>query len=755
MAGHDRLIRVLLLAMACIFALGIRPMAAAPVKREILALYHGGKEPTATDTMLHRRAEMAANHLGYIFIYHDLRAPLPPPGEVKARYAAVMSWFTYDLDRPSDYLAWAAEVAEHGTRFVMFGGTGAALTPHNLTLLNRVLAPIGLRYEPRYVEITAGTTIRIADTAVIGFEHPLDPVLPAYPIVRLISPETRVALEVEAPVLEKRERSVLVATGPGGGMVVGGFDIYFDPVLNRAQWLVDPFEFLHRALGEVRFPIPDTTTLSGRRIYFSHVDGDGWNNLSEFAGLGGRRATSAEVMLEQLVRPYPDLPVSIGLVAGDIDARRGGDPEAALLAQRLFALPQVEVASHTFTHPFDWEFFENYDAAREAALVAGVQPPAAKGLGHRLSELLGMEVKAHDEGPGHGAAGSDALPRAYTGESFDLAQEVYGALAEAERLAPAGKKAALYNWSGDTRPFEAAIAATRRAGVRNINGGDTRLDDEYPSVGYVAPIARTAGNERQIYAVNSNENTYTDLWTNHFHHFRALRDTLERTEWPRRLKGANLYYHVYSAEKTVSLAAVRGHLDWARETALTPIRASHYAAIADGFFSTRIDEDGALRWRVSNRDGLQTLRFDEADDLEADLAESDGVMGSARHAGSLYLALDPDVPDARVVLSDRRSVTTTADMHAASLAEARWVLAEFRRGACGLTFSSTGYGAGDMSFEHVPPGRYEIEASDGGGILWRGTAEARDDQRLAFSIKASAIEPVGIRVACADTAVEP
>ena len=66
--------------------------------------------------------------------------------------------------------------------------------------------------------------------------------------------------------------------------------------------------------------------------------------------------------------------------------------------------------------------------------------------------------------------------------------EVLGALKFSEQFAPAGKRAKLYLWSGDTTPFAAALAATRAAGVRNMNGGDSRFDSEYPSVAYVPPL---------------------------------------------------------------------------------------------------------------------------------------------------------------------------------------------------------------------------------------------------------------------------
>src|SRR5204863_2703619 len=108
------------------------------------------------------------------------------------------------------------------------------------------------------------------------------------------------------------------------------------------------------------------------------------------------------------------------------------------------------------------------------------------------------ETKFPDEDP----------PRAYSEFPFDLDQEVRGAIVAAEELAPEGKQGTLYLWSGGAEPFEEAIARTRRLGLRNLNGGDSRFDPDYPSITYLAPISRTAGTQRQIYAGNANDYIY-------------------------------------------------------------------------------------------------------------------------------------------------------------------------------------------------------------------------------------------------------
>ncbi|WP_173932867.1 hypothetical protein [Chelativorans sp. Marseille-P2723] len=729
--------------------------AAIPVQREILAIYDSVHEELSSATMVHYMAEMPLNHLGYIVKYHDIRTKPLPPVETMSRYRAVITWFTYNLENPAYYLDWAAKVSESGTRFIILGSVGADPSDNNLPLLNRVLARIGVRYTTDFVSITMGSKILFQDEDLIGFEHPVDPAMPEYPIIETISLEAYVALEVMAPQRSLNRPTALVTIGPGGAYVAAEFEIFYDEQLNRSRWIINPFAFFHRALGGEVFPIPDTTTVSGRRLYFSHVDGDGWINLVEMERYRNPPTTSAEVMLKELIEPFPDLPVTVGLVAGDLDPQLGGGKIAEDLARRIFALPHVEVGLHTSTHPFDWGFYENYSRSAELALLEeGVATNQPTGMFSRLTASIGLsqERSAKEAMRQLYVSGGKELPRAYMRDPFRLDQEVDLAIQQTEALAPPGKAVELYQWTGDTRAFEAVVKATRRAGIRNLNGGDSRFDDEYPSVGYVPPLSREAGSERQIYAVNSNENTYTNDWTEHFHGFLSLSETIRRTENPRRLKGVNVYYHTFSAEKEASLNAVRTHLRWARKQKLAPIEASRYATIADGFFSTKIERRGPWSWRVSGRDGLQTVRFDDAEELDVDLAASVGVIGRTRHQGSLYIALDETVPAATIKLKARDKAPGPEHAPVTALDNSRWRIWDLERDACGINYQASGYGPGEFTWVGFLPGTtYELEARHDEKMAWSSFATADADGRLEFEIKADAISGIEIRLSCIPT----
>jgi polysaccharide biosynthesis protein PelA len=743
----------------------------ASINRDVLGLFDGTTEAQPNLTRLHRFLEMPLNHLGFRLRLHDVSKGLPTP-EDAGRYRAIVTWFSGRIANADAYLAWAAERAAGGQRLIVIDSAGALGSASELPAINAVLAPLGITQAEYFVGDTKETKIGILDPAMMAGEVALIPAaLPAHTVFIANSTkpsiktsgiktsgaktsgtigsragEAVVHLSVTDPAHRwvKAPESALVVTGPGGGFIGPGYAVTFDAASNRSQWLVDPFQFLEAALGVPRMPVPDTTTVSGRRLYFSHIDGDGWNNATEIEPFAARRARAADVVLERLIQPYPDLPVSVGLIGGDVTPDDGGQADGAAVARAMFALPQVEVASHTHTHPFYWRQFERYRRETEQANVLATVARNPAVADRSLTAVLD-KWRAAPELASELAAAEVAkdLPRARPHQPFDLTREVQGGLNAATRLAPAAKSARLYLWSGDCRPFEAALRAARVAGVRNLNGGDSRFDADYPSKLYVSPLARMVGAERQIYAVNSNENTYTNGWTGPFDAFKTLTSTLDNTELPRRLKGFNLYYHSFSATKQAGLDAVEQHLQRARVSPLAPIAASHYADIAEGFFSAVITPIAPDRWQVSKRGGLQTVRFDRADGLNVDYPASTGVIGANRHAGALYVTLDSAVGDAVVALAKRARAQSQPH-----LIDSRWVISQLVRAPCNVRAQAQGFGDGGMTWAGLAPGRYTVVALRNGAIVASERVTVGPDGRLTARLKASGIEPLQLKITC-------
>jgi hypothetical protein len=715
-----------------------------PVRREILAVYDSREEARPDQTRIHRFAEMPLNHLGFVVSYWDVNGGLPS-GERAANIRGVITWFR--RAPPSAFYLWGLDRLANGARMVVLGDSGLASGNAPLADANRMFREIGFGLSGAVVDITYATRILHRD-ALIGFERALDPVLPAFPIVGTLGPEVASHL-----VLEHREGDLVLAssvvlTSNRGGYAASGYFVYEEPGTGRSKWIIDPFAFFQNAFGAERMPVPDVTTLSGRRIWFSHIDGDGWNNVSYIEDYREKPTIAAAVVLHELIAPYPDLPVAAGVIGADIDERYGVPEAARQAAHDLYAMPQVEVASHTYSHPYQWSFFENYDRKLEERLIGPKESEWKAVLGDRMRRIArrlfpGL-VRKSPETDTKGA--DDDPPRAYSDFPFDLDQEIRGSVAAAEDLAPEGKQATLYLWSGGAEPFEEAIAGTRRLGLRNLNGGDSRFDADFPSISYLSPISRISGAERQIYAGNANDYIYITDGNGREHGFLHLEETIQRTESPRRLKPINVYYHMYAGERPAQLAAVRHHLDAARQSSITPIAASHYAAIADGFFSTEITALGNESWLVQHRGSLQALRFDDAAALAVDFTRSVGVLGQRRKGVSLYVALDEAFDEPIIALGpDARE---TAGGSTPYLIDGRWSFRDMRRRECGFTVMAKGFGIGQMTWGGLKAGLYRVFVRDGKETLWDDETEVGDDGRLAFTADAIAMSPLEIEVAC-------
>ena len=725
------------------------------LQRDVLALYSGKEEQGLADTRIHRMVEMPLNHLGYRLTYHDIDRGLPAREDLSNVFA-VITWFE-DTILPADYAQWVEELLKDDKRFVVLGdpdGRSEASPAGEI-----LLSALGLTETGEYVRVAYGLEPQNDASVMTGFEAPLDIVVPPFPVYHAVGDDLEIRFGLKGKIIPGGGTAVLVATSPKGGFAASGFIIRETHHIPRNRWFIDPFKFLSEALGQKSVPIPDTATLAGRRIYFSHIDGDGWNNISEIEAYRDRSVISAEVILREAIQKYPDLPVTVGLIGADVDPEFGGRQDAARVARSLFALPQVEVASHTYTHPYRWRFFENYDRSAELA-----EMNRRKDEDNTLSVLDRVRYRIYGRptksGHTHGGPrkGSNNIepdpPRAVFQEPFDLAQEIDGSLELAESLAPKGKKAELYLWSGDTNPFEDAIAAVRRAGSLNMNGGDSRFDGQYPSMIYVPPLSRTVGAERQIYAVNSNENTYTNLWTGPYYGYRQLEETIRRTGSPRRLKPVNVYYHMYSGEKSAGLAALVHHLDWARQAQVIPLKASHYVKIANAFFQVTITEIGPSQWRISNHGELRTFRFDDADGIAIDLDRSRGVLGANRYGRALYAALDPIEPHPVIAISKASGTAPPAAISSANrpyLLESRQSLAALRISECSLSAMVDGFGGLDMTWNSLRPGSYQVSLTspDSGKQLWSETLAATESGRLGIKSSLLIDFPARLTIDCA------
>lgn len=596
--------------------------------RRVLALYksaelynavEGARPKTAWLNEVHAWAQMPLNWLGLVVDYHDVTRGLPDEAQMD-RYRGVLTWYqTEEIDDPLGYLQWLAAQIRAGRRVVILGNLGAyrdrnTLKTPGLDEISLALMPTGLEFRGRWTGNSRVIELRQKNAAMVEFERALPPALPNYYQVVSRRADNRIHLTIgrkDAPDSD----SHLVVTGPWGGFAGDDYVRYQQAVpyaapraggsarvdapyqqleAFRTRWWINPFAFFEAALGLEDWPRPDVTTLNGRRLFYSHIDGDGMRNVSEVRP----QALSGEIIHDEILAKVP-LPVSVSVVVAEVDPELLGSARTQALARAMFALPNVEAASHSFTHPLDWE----------------------------------RRTRSFD------------LPRL----PYSVETEIAGSVRYIdERLLPRGKRVRLFQWSGSTRVTEEALALVERLGLPNINGGDSMFDREWPSYTKVAPLGRQVGKYWQSYTSAANENLYTNLWAGPFYGFRHVLETFKSTETPRRVSPVNVYYHFYSGERVASLAALRVVYEWARRQPVAPVFTSEYLAMVEGFRTARVARAGA-GFRVWDHGALRTIRFDagrfdagrfHGGPAAVDMARSRGVLGFTRHQGSLYVHLE-------------------------------------------------------------------------------------------------------------------
>jgi hypothetical protein len=390
-----------------------------------------------------------------------------------------------------------------------------------------------------------------------------------------------------------------VYTASWGGALLDPYNTFQVSVEDQAS-LFDPFAFLQQIWPAGSFPAPDATTRDGRRLFFSQIDGDGFNGVTTFAG----NRICGELVRDHILKKYP-LPITASLIEATmrgLEVTQKGDEQPALeaVARSIFALPNVQAASHSFSHPYVWvENDEEYIPMYENRSLLLKPEAALKGV--------------------------------------DPEREVAGSIAYVQSLLPPGKTCDLMLWSGNCRPGAAALRVCRRLGVENLNGGNTTISRRHPYLSNISPRVMSWEGELQVFSAMQNEFVYTRNWKGPFFGgFRQVTETFEKTESPRRLKPVNLYYHFYSAATPGALKSLSDAYDWAMAHPLHSVTAAQFARIARDAWGTKIYRTGLGRFTLANAGHARTFRLPATGPLP-DLGASSGVTGYLVEGDSLYV----------------------------------------------------------------------------------------------------------------------
>ncbi len=618
--------------ISTVYADGILP-------RTILGLYDSSEDYNKREdnNWVHNHVEMVLNYLGMKVKLYDINQGLPDEETMNDVYG-VLTWFLdEEMPQAEEYCRWVTKEIRAGKKFVVLKNLGALIDKTTkeevpYSVVNQVYKALGLEYIGQWTDNPFVIDVIAQDQEMTEFERTLKGEAGIYDNIKSIHPENKIYLKLNRKDIEDGESDAVVTT-PWGGFVLEDYGNFMNYLDERMRWRINPFEFFNEALKIQDWPRFDTTTLFGYRIFYSHIDGDGFRNVSEIDP--GRFAS--EIIRDEILEKY-DLPITVSVITSEVDPTYLGSTHLKDIAKDIFRLPNVEVGVHGFSHPLDWD----------QQLTSFV----IKGYSRKFKLKLENDVK---EKFGYPTAAKIMVDRQeYLDREIRQAVEFVN-----HNLVPEGKKVSVYQWTGNCRPPKEAIDLAEKLGIGNINGGDSRFDRWNPSYTDVAPLTRQVHGQIQIYTSNANENIYTDGWDKNYFAYSQVIETFEQTEdptliqaTPRRISPINVYYHFYSGERKISLDALKKVYDYVLTQNIIPLFTSEYVNVVKGFLSGKIDRLADGGWRFSEYGRCQTIRLEHTSQFP-DLQKSKGIIGFSRWHNSLYIYLT-DAGQAILYLTDEK-----------------------------------------------------------------------------------------------------
>ncbi|WP_457569068.1 endo alpha-1,4 polygalactosaminidase [Desulfurobacterium sp.] len=547
------------------------------IPRKIAVIY----DETIDDNPAHQMAQLPLEWLGYtpvLFKYDPKNLP-----KLDDSYRGILVWLMNGIkpENRKTFENWLLKEIKTGKKVFL-------VDPYNLFDYH-FLKKLGIEAFDNKAPVTTEFKL-IKSPADFGFEIKGKP----EPTDILIKPFNG------TPIVEYRNL-VGQTFVPAAFMDWGGYanqDILIKTMQDITLWVLNPFSLFQKTYGYI--PAYDVTTENGRRIMTVHIDGDGFEGKADFPPF----KFSGEVIRDEIIKKYP-VPHTASVIVGVItDLYPKLSKKLKQIAKSIFSLKNVEPASHSYSHPFDW-----YDTLR-------------------MSE--GLPPKNKDLEYGHN------LP--IPGYKPSLNKEIIWSINYINRyLTPKNKKVKVFLWTGDCVPPKEAIELTYKAKVYNVNGGDTSATFNSPFLYLISPMGINKGKYFQVYAPVQNENIYTNLWRNFGGYVRVIQ-TFKLTDKPRRLKPISLYYHWYSGQKIASLKALKKVYKWALSQKPIPEYLSNYAQKVMEFRGAAIAKRKD-KWIFKTAGGLRTIRI-PASKGYPDIKNSKGVVGYRKINNSLYISFD-------------------------------------------------------------------------------------------------------------------
>lgn len=558
------------------------------VPRKILVLFTNEDKSQIQFLPAPRYIGTILEYMGYVPQYLNLNeTKLLPSDDLKNKYAGIVLWLESQNPNNISLLSWIQKQIENGIPVVFLNSFGV---PND----TKALVKLSLSTAPTKDSITS-LQISKLNPQFVGYEiKPSQTPDYFYP---LQAHSSQVLLQLKNA---HQQTEDAIAITPWGGYALDPYIIEFLPNY-YALWVIDPFKFFYQALRLQNLPIPDTTTENGRRLMSVHIDGDGFAYPALW--LGGRFA--AEELRDQVLKQFP-IPTSVSVITGEI-APNGIHPKISLklmnIVRSIFALPWVEIASHSFSHPFNWQSHSH----KQSDLP--------------ISEPFVLNIPHY---------------------KFNLATEITGSVDFINHyLAPANKKCHLFFWSGSANPSPQALELAKQSNLLNINGlSDTDIDDHAPALTGIRPMGANIGDQYQVFAPIQMDFYYINAFDGPMYGFEDVIQTFQHTDKPRRFKPIDIYYHVYAGSYPASLQALIKVYRWALSQPVMNIYISDYIKKVLDYNQITIAKNNHS-WMIHSEGDLRELRSVRQLGYP-DLIHSRNVIGFSENKEDLYIHLGPN-----------------------------------------------------------------------------------------------------------------
>lgn len=603
-------------------------------QRDVLALYHSNLNGGRFLNPIYNHFEPALSHLGLIVHYYNFENGMPDfkkNPEFKHINKIIIALDEDEINDPRAFWSFIEILLRADKKIVFMNWPGPLIQRgqrnKDYTIeANKALALMGLRFGEEYSTVLFDIDVEKADNKgfdtfsknksffeapYMGYETPVKAPGLTFTQIHSFGKQNKVILKLKKRSTNSISDSIVIT--PNGGFAASGAVFTENPVDDNKKLKLNIYRFFEDALDIVGQPRPDVSVITGKRVYFSHIDGDGFNSLTIY----DPKKTCGQAMYE-FFQKYGDMPVSCSVITSEMNSKSYSLKNSVETAKQIFKLSNIEPASHTHTHPLIWD---------KAVHPEGVAGEYAGDMDHNNQQDYYTSYKVLDY-------------------KFSRKYEVQGAIEYINNeLVPKENpfNCSTVFWSGNCIPGRRSIEYSFEKGFYNINGGDPRFDSFYDSRIYLCPVLRVVeGTDYfQIWAAACNENLYTNLWQGPYYGFSNVIQTFENTGKPDILKPVNVYYHHYSAERVSSVQALDKIMIWARQKDFFKAFASDYCRSVFGYRKVLFTKTKQNCWAYENAEDLETIRFDISDpQVIIDMDESTGITGYRRINSSLYSFLD-------------------------------------------------------------------------------------------------------------------